>query len=177
MTALDDRGVDPIGEPRVTTGPIMGSTKVYREIDTPEGLTLRVPRRRVELSNGSHFDLYFPFPLAEQTNRWGNTMAMIGRLKPGVTPQAAHAEVRSIASQLTAENAGRRNTFQGNVKPLADQVLFGELVNGGTVTVAVVGVGPDARLELIAAPPRPAKPKAIPGPKSAARKPKAEEKN
>ena len=36
---------------------------------------------------GSHFDLYFPFPLAEQTNRWGNTMAMIGRLKPGVTPR------------------------------------------------------------------------------------------
>jgi len=71
---------------------------------------------------GSHFDLYFPFPLAEQTNRWGNTMAMIGRLKPGVTPQAAHAEVRTIAAQLSAENAGRRNGFQGNVKPLRDQV-------------------------------------------------------
>ncbi|HIY40225.1 MAG TPA: phosphomethylpyrimidine synthase ThiC [Candidatus Nocardiopsis merdipullorum] len=36
----------------------MGSTKVHREIDTPEGLTLRIPQRRVELSNGSHFDLY-----------------------------------------------------------------------------------------------------------------------
>jgi len=54
-------------------------------------------------------------------------------------------------------------------KPLADQVLFGELVNGGTVTVAVVGEGQDARLELIAVPPRPAKPKALPRPK----KPKA----
>ena len=32
---------------------------------------------------GSHFDLYFPFPLSPETNRWGNTMAMIGRLKPG----------------------------------------------------------------------------------------------
>jgi ATP-dependent Clp protease ATP-binding subunit ClpA len=63
-------------------------------------------------------------------------------------------------------------------KPLADQVLFGELVNGGTVTVAVVGVGPDAKLELIAAPPRPAKPKAITGPKAAAKKPaKADEKS
>ena len=71
---------------------------------------------------GSHFDLYFPFPLAEQTNRWGNTMAMIGRLKPGLTPEAAHAEVRTIAAQLSAENANRRNTFQGNVKPLRDQV-------------------------------------------------------
>ena len=71
---------------------------------------------------GSHFDLYFPFPLAEQTNRWGNTMAMIGRLKPGVTPQAAHAEVRTIAAQLSKEHAGRRNSFEGNVKPLRDQV-------------------------------------------------------
>nr|WP_295889389.1 ATP-dependent Clp protease ATP-binding subunit ClpA [uncultured Devosia sp.] len=54
-------------------------------------------------------------------------------------------------------------------KPLADQVLFGELVNGGTVTVAVVGEGNEAKLELIAVPPRPAKPKALPKPK----KPKA----
>jgi ATP-dependent Clp protease ATP-binding subunit ClpA len=49
-------------------------------------------------------------------------------------------------------------------------------VNGGTVTVAVVGIGPDAKLELIASPPRPARPKAIPAPK-AVRKPKAEEKS
>jgi ATP-dependent Clp protease ATP-binding subunit ClpA len=65
-------------------------------------------------------------------------------------------------------------------KPLADQVLFGELVNGGSVTVAVVGVGPDAKLELIAIPPRPARPKAIPGPKppvAAKKAPKAEEKS
>ncbi len=31
---------------------------------------------------GSHFDLYFPFPLSAETNRWGNTMAIVGRLKP-----------------------------------------------------------------------------------------------
>jgi ATP-dependent Clp protease ATP-binding subunit ClpA len=45
------------------------------------------------------------------------------------------------------------------------------------VTVAVVGVGPDAKLELIAAPPRPARPKAIPAPKAPRKAPKAEEKN
>ncbi len=54
-------------------------------------------------------------------------------------------------------------------KPLADQVLFGELINGGNVTVAVVGEGSEAKLELVATPPRPAKPKALPKPK----KPKA----
>ena len=46
---------------------------------------------------GSRFDLYFPFPLSPETNRWGNTMAMIGRLKPGATAASAHAEVRVLA--------------------------------------------------------------------------------
>ena len=69
---------------------------------------------------GSHFDLYFPFPLSPETNRWGNTMAMIGRLKPGVTVAQAHAEIRTIAAEIT--NHPQRNTFQGNVSALADRV-------------------------------------------------------
>ncbi|HEX6344104.1 phosphomethylpyrimidine synthase ThiC [Umezawaea sp.] len=50
MTALDDRSV----RPSVTTGPISGSRKVYR--DAGDGV--RVPFRRVELTNGEHVDLY-----------------------------------------------------------------------------------------------------------------------
>jgi ATP-dependent Clp protease ATP-binding subunit ClpA len=90
-----------------------------------------------------------------------------------LTPEASEwLASRGYDERMGARPLGR--TIQEYVKkPLADQVLFGELVNGGTVTVAVVGVGPDAKLELIAAPPRPAKPKAIPGPK--AKKPKATE--
>jgi predicted permease len=70
---------------------------------------------------GSHFDLYFPFPLAPETNRWGNTMAMIGRLKPGVSVEQARAEIRTIAGQIVAEHP-ERNSFQGHVKPLAEHV-------------------------------------------------------
>jgi predicted lysophospholipase L1 biosynthesis ABC-type transport system permease subunit len=51
-------------------------------------------------------------------------MAMIGRLKPGVTAAQAHAEIRTIASQLTRENP-RRNSFEGQVRPLAEQVSGG----------------------------------------------------
>jgi phosphomethylpyrimidine synthase len=40
-------------QPTVTTGPISGSQKVYREHDG-----IRVPVRRVNLTNGEHFDLY-----------------------------------------------------------------------------------------------------------------------
>src|SRR5204863_1839624 len=50
MTALDDRSISP----RVTTGPVTGSHKIYR--DAGDGL--RVPLRRVELTNGEHFDRY-----------------------------------------------------------------------------------------------------------------------
>ncbi|GAA1337778.1 phosphomethylpyrimidine synthase ThiC [Saccharothrix algeriensis] len=50
MTALDDRSV----KPSVTTGPISGSRKVYREV--ADGV--RVPFRRVGLTNGEHVDLY-----------------------------------------------------------------------------------------------------------------------
>jgi predicted permease len=70
---------------------------------------------------GGHFDLFFPFPLSPETNRWGNTMAMIGRLKPGVTPAQAHAEVQSLGVTMTREHP-ERNSFEGFVKPLADHV-------------------------------------------------------
>lgn len=70
---------------------------------------------------GSHFDLYFPFPLSPETNRWGNTMAMIGRLKPGVSVGEAQAEIRTVAARITAEHP-ERNRFEGHVRPLADHV-------------------------------------------------------
>ena len=83
-----------------------------------------------------------------------------------LTPEAAEwLAQRGYDERMGARPLGR--VIQEYVKkPLADQVLFGELVNGGSVTVAMVGVGPDARLELIAVPPRPARPKALSGPKS-----------
>ncbi|HET9257055.1 MAG TPA: phosphomethylpyrimidine synthase ThiC [Pseudonocardiaceae bacterium] len=50
MTARRDQSV----QPSVTTGAITGSRKTYR--DAGDGL--RVPVRRVELTNGEHLDLY-----------------------------------------------------------------------------------------------------------------------
>ncbi|MEO6237878.1 MAG: ABC transporter permease [Vicinamibacterales bacterium] len=70
---------------------------------------------------GGRFDLYFPFALSPETHRWGNTMAMIGRLKPGVPVSAAQAETRTIGTQLTREHPDR-NSFEGFVKPLSEQV-------------------------------------------------------
>jgi predicted permease len=56
---------------------------------------------------GSRIDLYFPFPLTEETNRWGNTLAMVGRLKPGVSVQSAQAEFNVLAEQIRREHPER----------------------------------------------------------------------
>src|SRR5579872_7218040 len=68
---------------------------------------------------GSHFDLYFPFPLSSETNRWGNTMAIICRLRPGVTPAAAQSELTAVAKTMVADHP-ERNNFEGRLTPLAE---------------------------------------------------------
>jgi predicted permease len=70
---------------------------------------------------GSHIDLYFPFPLTAETNRWGNTLAMIGRLKPGIAPASAQAEVRVLAGQITSAHP-ERNNFEGKLSLLTEHV-------------------------------------------------------
>jgi len=69
----------------------------------------------------SHIDLYFPFPLTAETNRWGNTMAMIARLKPGATAASARAEVQ-VLGQLITKAHPERNDFEGIVSPLKEHI-------------------------------------------------------
>lgn len=69
----------------------------------------------------SHIDLYFPFPLSSETNRWGNTMAMIARLKPGVTASSARAEVQVLGRLITQAHP-ERNDFEGLVTPLKEHI-------------------------------------------------------
>ncbi len=70
---------------------------------------------------GSHIDLYFPFPMTAETNRWGNTLAMVGRLKPGVSVGSAQAELTALGVQLTRAHR-ERNDFEGRITPLAEHV-------------------------------------------------------
>jgi len=51
LTTLENQGAIT---PSVTTGPITGSRKVYHRTESG----LRVPARRIDLSNGEHFDVY-----------------------------------------------------------------------------------------------------------------------
>ncbi|MCD7061182.1 ATP-dependent Clp protease ATP-binding subunit ClpA [Pelagibacterium xiamenense] len=82
-----------------------------------------------------------------------------------LTPEAADwLATRGYDERMGARPLGR--VIQEYVKkPLAEEVLFGLLQKGGSVKVTVVGEGSEARLELVSVPPRPARPKAITGPK------------
>ena len=87
---------------------------------------------------GSHFDLYFPFPLSNETNRWGNTMAIVGRLKPGVAIGSAQAELKILAGQITRAHP-ERNDFEGKIVPLAEHVS-GRIRPALMVLACAVGV-------------------------------------
>ncbi|HWJ86612.1 MAG TPA: ATP-dependent Clp protease ATP-binding subunit ClpA [Pelagibacterium sp.] len=82
-----------------------------------------------------------------------------------LTPEASDwLAVRGYDEKMGARPLAR--VIQEYVKkPLAEEVLFGLLQKGGSVKVTVVGEGSEARLELVSLPPRPARPKAITGPK------------
>ena len=69
---------------------------------------------------GTRVDFYFPFALTKETDRWGNTLAMIGRLRPGVSLQQAQAEMRVLSPQIQRRDAYR--TFDLTVSRLEDHV-------------------------------------------------------
>lgn len=90
--------------PAVTTGPIAGSHKIYQELDIPDGPAAKVPFRRVELSNGEHFDLY------DTSGPYTDTEAVIDvhrglPPRPGVVRDRGTQLQRARAGEITAEMA------------------------------------------------------------------------
>ena len=75
-------------------------------------------------SPGRPADLFLAFPLALETDRRGNLLALIGRLKNNVPLGAAQAEATAIAADLPrARMDGQpRNRFVPTLSPLRDRV-------------------------------------------------------
>ena len=88
---------------------------------------------------GSHIDLFFPFPLSAETNRWGNTLSIVGRLKPGVSVQSAQAEATLVSGRITRDHRRDRNHFGALLSPLKDHVS-GRLRSALLVLSCAVGV-------------------------------------
>lgn len=72
-------------------------------------------------SPGVDVDLLLPFPVDDVSNNWGNTMFFIGRLRPGITVEAAQAEVTGILAALEEADPDRWGLW-GHVTPLKEQI-------------------------------------------------------
>jgi predicted permease len=71
---------------------------------------------------GTRIDLFVPFPLTEANDRQGNTLALIGRLRPGATIAGADAELAVLSPQITAAHPDR-NAFTPHLSPLRTHVV------------------------------------------------------
>ena len=58
---------------------------------------------------GAHIDLFYPFALSKETDRWGNTLALVGRLKPDATLPRAQAEADILGNQISAEHPNQND--------------------------------------------------------------------
>src|SRR5690348_5352570 len=87
MTTLRDESVCP----HVTTGPISGSRKVY---------TNGVPTRRIQLTNGDHFDVY------DTSGPYTDDTATIDLTRGLPRPRAEWIAGRGTGTQLSWAKAG-----------------------------------------------------------------------
>jgi predicted permease len=73
---------------------------------------------------GSRVDMLVPFPITPETDRWGNTLAVIGRLKPGVSVSQAQAELDVIDEQIRRAHPDWW-TFGAKLTPFRDHLTGG----------------------------------------------------
>ena len=88
---------------------------------------------------GSRVDLFAPFPLNERTDRMGNTLSLVGRLKAGATLESAQGEFNILGQRLTAQHEDDRNEFQPALSSLQAHVT-GRLRLPLIVLACAVGV-------------------------------------
>jgi len=87
---------------------------------------------------GTPIDIFVPWPLEDPAKPQGNTMKIVGRLKPGVTVQAAQAEMTALGKQLNREHP-ERNGIVPRLVPLAQHVS-GQVRPALFVLACAVGV-------------------------------------
>jgi len=87
---------------------------------------------------GAKVDMLVPFPITDETDRWGNTLAVIGRLKPGSTVQRAQAEFDLLTQQILNTKKDRWK-FGAKLTGLQEQVS-GRFRRALVVLLCAVGV-------------------------------------
>ncbi len=89
-------------------------------------------------SPGAPADLFVPWPLNDDKKPQGNTMRIVGRLKPGTTVQVAQAELSALAKQLMSQHPDR-NPVSPLLVPL-DRHVSGRVAPALFMVACAVGV-------------------------------------
>ena len=87
---------------------------------------------------GTPIDIFIPWPLTDNTKPAGNSMNIVGRLKPGATVAGAQAELTVLAKQLVSQHPERNPVFPRLV-PL-EQHVSGQVRPALLVLMCAVGV-------------------------------------
>jgi hypothetical protein len=87
---------------------------------------------------GIPIDVFIPWPLTDKMKPAGNTMAIVGRLKPGATVAGAQAEFTELAKQLEGQHP-ERNPVNPRLVPL-EQHVSGLVRPALVVLMCAVGV-------------------------------------
>jgi predicted permease len=87
---------------------------------------------------GTPVDIFIPWPLTDDKKPTGNTMAVVGRLKPGATIASAQAEFNVLAKQLDDEFPDR-NPIHPRLIPL-EQHVSGQVRPALLLLMCAVGV-------------------------------------
>ena len=87
---------------------------------------------------GTPIDIVVPWPLSDKTKPAGNTMKLIGRLKPGATVRGAQAELSTLGKQLEGRHP-ERNSLGPLLVPL-EQHVSGPVSPALFVLACAVGV-------------------------------------
>jgi predicted permease len=87
---------------------------------------------------GTPIDVFIPWPLLDKNKPRGNTMPIVGRLKPGVTVQAAQAEFTALGKQLESRHP-ERNLVAPRLVPL-ERHVSGSMSQALFVLACAVGV-------------------------------------
>src|SRR5580700_9099586 len=87
---------------------------------------------------GTPVDIFIPWPLTDETNRRGNTMTIVGRLKPGASVENARPEFTQLTKQMEIQHP-ERNPVVPRLTPL-DERINGRVRPALLVLACAVGV-------------------------------------
>src|SRR5215467_4335383 len=87
---------------------------------------------------GARVDLFVPFPLSDETDRYGNTLAIAGRLRPGKTISQARAEFALLVDRIHQAHPERGTRWDMRLTALQEQVS-GKFQRSLVVLLCAVG--------------------------------------